>query len=223
MCRQPATIPGATQGWYPVGVKFVNPGFGMVFGVGAKVVQYVPVILYTEDGGDTWMADESITALSGGQMGFTWVNNRYAFSVGLYENLMRYEGSNAAPIADAGDDFSTPAGVAAQLDGTGSSDPDGDGLFYTWTKVSGPKVEWENQDTATPTFTASKPGTAVFSLTVSDGELSSDADTVTVTITEGAADDDAADDDAADDDAAGDDDNNAGDDDDDDDSGACGC
>jgi hypothetical protein len=137
---------------------------------------------------------------------------------------MKYQGTNSAPTADAGDDFSTPVNAQAALDGTGSSDPDGGGLFYTWTQVSGEAVELSDPSVAQPTFTPTEVGELVFQLVVSDGELTSEPDTVTVTVTEAPVDDDAADDDAADDDAADDDaaDDDGAEGDDDDDSG-CGC
>jgi hypothetical protein len=217
----PANIPGASGGWYPTGVKFINPNFGFMYGIGAKVMSYVPIILYTTDGGETWTVDETILSLQGGQFDLVWVNNRLAYSVGLYINLLKYEGANAAPTANAGEDFTAEVGVAAQLDGTGSTDPDGDGLFYAWTQVSGPTLALDDATSATPTFTPGEVGTAVFELIVNDGELSSDPDQVTVTIVPPTDDDDTVDDDTADDDET--DDDQAGDDDDNDDNDGCGC
>ena len=40
------------------------------------------------------------------------------------------------------------------LDGSGSSDPDGDPLSYAWTQVSGPTVALSDATAAQPTFTA---------------------------------------------------------------------
>jgi len=94
--------------------------------------------------------------------------------------------SNHAPTANAGPDQTVPSSSAVILDGSASSDPEGDRLTYRWAQVSGPIVALTGTGTATPTFTASQPGTLVFRLTVSDG-AASDTDTVSVTVTQAAA------------------------------------
>ena len=87
---------------------------------------------------------------------------------------------NRAPVADAGDPQSVDAGASVTLDGSGSSDPDGDTLAYQWTAPGG--VTLTGANTASPTFTApSTAGSLTFQLTVSDGKLSH-SDSVTVTV-----------------------------------------
>ena len=90
------------------------------------------------------------------------------------------------PVADAGDDQtvdSEQAGVT--LDGTGSSDPDGDDLTYSWTQTAGPTVSLSGDDTATPSFDAPLgPASLTFQLTVDDGNGGTNADTVVVTVNE---------------------------------------
>ncbi len=93
------------------------------------------------------------------------------------------EPENNAPVADAGSAQTVNAGDAVSLDGSGSSDPDGDALTYAWTQTSGPSVTLSGGNSASPGFTApSGDGTLVFSLTVNDGTAGSAADTVVVTV-----------------------------------------
>ena len=92
---------------------------------------------------------------------------------------------NQAPTAKAGPD-QTVASDAANVgfDGTGSSDPDGDALDYSWTQTGGPSVTLSGANTATPSFTApSGPATLTFQLEVCDDGSPSLCDTDVVVIT----------------------------------------
>ncbi len=78
---------------------------------------------------------------------------------------------NDAPTADAGVDQAVTEGDSVTLGATGT-DPEGQGLTYTWTQVSGASVAITNANTATPSFTAPNlvaDGTLVFRVAVSDG------------------------------------------------------
>jgi len=95
-------------------------------------------------------------------------------------------GDNHAPIADAGSGRYV-AEQAVTLDGTGSFDPDGYGeLTYQWTQISGPTVTMTDEDSSTPLISGLVQnhviGECEFELVVSDGELSSRPDTVSVII-----------------------------------------
>ncbi|MGB0653030.1 MAG: S8 family serine peptidase [Thermoplasmatota archaeon] len=93
--------------------------------------------------------------------------------------------ANAAPTADAGADQVAGAGDLVNLDGTGSTDPDGDLLTYRWTQVRGPVVTLDDPDAATPSFTApsyTRDRRLAFDLVVDDGILSSPADRVRIDI-----------------------------------------
>lgn len=98
-------------------------------------------------------------------------------------------GENQAPVADAGQNMVVTGASTVQLDGTGSSDPDGDALGYSWTQTAGPAVALSDPAAAQPTFTApdvSGDVVLVFELTVDDGQLASEADSVQVMVQDGA-------------------------------------
>jgi hypothetical protein len=90
---------------------------------------------------------------------------------------------SGAPVADAGDDQSVEVGAEVTLDGTGSSDPNGDALSYQWSikqPPPGSSAALDDPSAAQPTFTADVAGDYIIALVVSDGELESQEDTVTI-------------------------------------------
>ncbi len=92
--------------------------------------------------------------------------------------------ANSAPTANAGANFSVGEGDFVQLDGSSSSDVDGDSLSYTWSftsRPSGSSASLSGSSSVNPSFTADVAGNYVVQLTVSDGQLSSNPDSVTVT------------------------------------------
>jgi hypothetical protein len=96
---------------------------------------------------------------------------------------------NAAPIANAGPDRTVARGATVTLDGTASSDPDFDALGFTWSvfaRPSGSVAALLGDSTMNPTITLDKPGTYTFRLVVSDGQLSSTPDDVTIDTTNSA-------------------------------------
>jgi hypothetical protein len=58
------------------------------------------------------------------------------------------------PVADAGLDQSVSEFDLATLDGSNSSDPDDDPLFYQWEQVGGTVVVLSDPTSERPTFTA---------------------------------------------------------------------
>jgi hypothetical protein len=92
---------------------------------------------------------------------------------------------NVPPVAQAGPDQTVNEGSPVTLNGTASTDVDGDLLIFSWAQISGPPVTLSGPDTATPSFTAPEVDSAgailTFELTVSDG-IASSTDTVNVSV-----------------------------------------
>jgi signal peptidase I len=87
------------------------------------------------------------------------------------------------PVASAGENRSVAVGAAITLDGTGSTDPDGDSMAYAWTLTvpAGSTATLDDATSATPGFIADVAGTYTAELTVDDGRFISPPDTVVVT------------------------------------------
>jgi len=90
---------------------------------------------------------------------------------------------NTAPVANAGLDETVPVGTLVTLDGTHSSDVDGNPLTYHWILTSiptGSGATLSSPTAATPTFTADKAGQYTAQLVVNDGTVDSLPDTVMI-------------------------------------------
>ena len=91
---------------------------------------------------------------------------------------------NNAPTADDGGPYIGVAGVPVTFDGTGSTDPDGNALTYSWEFGDG-----ETGTGSNPEHTYDSAGTYKVNLTVNDGLLTNTSST-TATISESATDSD---------------------------------
>jgi len=103
---------------------------------------------------------------------------------------------NTSPIANAGPnqdvhETTKSSPTLVTLDGSGSSDPDGDNLTYAWAQFSGPPVPINGPSQVYATFPAptveSSGATLIFELTVTDNRGKADTSKVTISISDGDA------------------------------------
>ncbi|HPD21710.1 MAG: PKD domain-containing protein [Desulfomonilia bacterium] len=90
--------------------------------------------------------------------------------------------ANQAPTANAGSDQDVQVGERVTLNGSASSDPDGDTLSYSWRQTAGIQVNLQGAQTASPYFDAVSEGTREFELVVSDGKVQSTPDRVVIRV-----------------------------------------
>lgn len=94
---------------------------------------------------------------------------------------------NTPPVADAGEDQSVDIGSTVTLDGSGSSDADGDLLTYEWNITSmpaGSTAVLSDSTVVEPTFISDMVGSYIVRLIVNDGNVSSLADDVTISVSD---------------------------------------
>lgn len=91
---------------------------------------------------------------------------------------------NVKPVANAGNNQAAVVGDTVFMDGSGSSDANGDPLTYGWSIVSAPvgsTAVLSDPTLAQTTLTPDVPGTYVVGLIVNDGFINSDPDNITIT------------------------------------------
>ena len=90
---------------------------------------------------------------------------------------------NRVPSADAGQDQTVRIQDTVTLDGSGSTDADGDPLLFSWSQVEGPQqVVLQGASDVRARFSPDRVGVYRFELVVHDGTDASPADSVTVTV-----------------------------------------
>lgn len=95
--------------------------------------------------------------------------------------------TNLTPSANAGADITATTSSTVVLDGSASSDPDGDQLTYSWavsSQPAGANVSLTDATTPTPEFLTTIAGTYSFTLTVTDPSGASSSDSVTVDLSD---------------------------------------
>lgn len=98
-------------------------------------------------------------------------------------DTVQIDTQNSPPVADAGPDQSVYIDATVQLDGSKSSDVDGNQITYSWSLLSVPLgsiAQLSSSSTTMPTFAVDKPGTFIVQLIVNDGAVDSAPDTVRI-------------------------------------------
>ncbi len=86
--------------------------------------------------------------------------------------------NNHQPSARISPPQNPTSGQTVTLDGSASSDPDGDVLSYLWTQTQGANIDLTDHSNSSLTFiapTVTQPTQYTFTLTVNDGELNNEA------------------------------------------------
>lgn len=104
----------------------------------------------------------------------------------IRQGVFAIGGENRPPTADAGDDRIVRVGTTVQLDASGSTDPDGDPLIFTWSFVSlpsGSSAPLSDPTSPAPTFVPDVDGLYVLEVLVDDGFEGTDTDQVEILAT----------------------------------------
>jgi hypothetical protein len=123
---------------------------------------------------------------------FTSNLNELNFSGRAFDNLVvsTAGAGNSPPVAEAGPGQNVQVGDTVNLNGGGSSDPEGATLTFLWeltTVPAGSTATLTGPNSATPSFVADLAGTYLATLVVNDGTLSDD-DSVSITAGSGTGD-----------------------------------
>jgi len=187
--RYPLMSPPPTQNTPPVAVATVSPGsqgnLGTTFAFDGKASwdPEGPIAAYRWEFGDGTNASGSIARHRYAARGSFTVTLTASDPEGLTDTIaIGIQVLNRAPIANAGPDAIVREETVVALDGTRSSDPDGDGLTYAWLQIEGPSLILSGPNTARPTFAPTHGGVYRFELAVADGYGGSARDTVTIVV-----------------------------------------
>lgn len=152
--------------------------------------------LQTSPDNSTWTTIKTVTAGAGGvethnvtatgrymRMYGTVRNTGWGYSLWEFEIYGTPATSNLplVVVVPANQTITLPTNSII-LDGSGTSDPNGDPVTYAWTKQSGPNCTLSGNTTNRLTVTAMLEGTYVFRLTATDNKSASAYKEVTVTV-----------------------------------------
>jgi RHS repeat-associated protein len=110
-------------------------------------------------------------------------NRRIPFDSSALSFSFSFTAANTPPVADAGLDQTIFTGETVTLNGSGSSDADGDGLTYLWSLTGvpvGSSAGLSDTSSISPSFNADVPGTYEVQLIVNDGAADSALDIVVI-------------------------------------------
>ena len=115
----------------------------------------------------------SFTADASGTYVASLVVNDGKIDSEVVATTINVSGANVAPVADAGANQSVITGSEVTLNGTASTDANGDELTYKWvlSVPTGSTAVLSSDTVAQPTFTADVSGTYVAGLSVNDGKV----------------------------------------------------
>ena len=115
------------------------------------------------------------------------VSDQYLSGVFRTDGLLVYMNGinhNSIPVANAGPDQTANEEAPVTLNGSGSSDPDGTPVTFSWVQKAGPIVTLSNANVANPTFMTPNVSTntlLTFDLTVRSG-ADNNTDSVNITV-----------------------------------------
>ena len=125
-------------------------------------------------------ASTSFTAAEAGTYSFTLTvdDGEFASSAEVTLEITQANSAPTAKISVSPEPASTTLTTATEitLNGSGSSDPDGDTLEYVWSQPTGQGIELSSLSSVSTSFTAADAGTYTFTLTVDDGEFANSAE-----------------------------------------------
>ena len=99
-------------------------------------------------------------------------------------STVTFSTANSAPVARAGNSISANVDSAVRLNGSTSTDGDGDTITYKWRLISAPtdsEAELSSPNAINPELIPDVPGTYIAQLIVDDGQMESAPSTVTIT------------------------------------------
>ncbi|HET7904236.1 MAG TPA: PKD domain-containing protein, partial [Candidatus Eisenbacteria bacterium] len=131
---------------------------------------------FTDNGGGSGTFDWTPNFTQAGVYVVTFTANDGNGGTGSASTEITVNNVNRCPTADANGPYSGVVNIAIQFNGSGSTDPDGDALTYTWTFGDGGSANG-----ATPSHAYAADGVYTVILTVTDG-ICPDTDETTATV-----------------------------------------